>query len=315
MSRDTADSSRRRLLATAALAPLLPALGALGGCASAPLSPIQAKETTDPAALALFNDCATAHGLNAWRRVKDLNVSYSGEWRPLIGRIQPELTDTRFRDSSQERLLPAEGLIAQTHIGPGGHKQVVRRMGQGSGTGDVQVWYNGRPTTDEPLRQASALVADGYRLFLLGPLALVDRPQVMKLAGLEQVGDYACERLMVRLVPGLGFSPVEQIVLCIDRRTRLMRRVRFTLEGLTSTRGAVAEVDVSDFQNFQGIEWPTRFQERLRKPIPHLPVHDWQLTGLDLNRGWSAADITGSQFAGVAKSAAKALPGSNPVLS
>ena len=314
MSRDTADSSRRRILATAALAPLLPALGALGGCASAPLSPIQAKETTAPAALALFNDCAAAHGLSAWRRVKDLNVGYSGEWSPLVSRIQPERTDTRFRDSAQERLLPAEGLIAQTHIGPSGHKQVVRRMGKDTGTGDVQVWYNGRQTTDEPLRHASAMVADGYRLFLLGPLAMVDRPQVMKLAGLEQVGDYACERLMVRLVPGLGFSEVEQLVLCIDRRTRLMRRVRFTMDGSAATRGAVVEVDVSDFQNFQGIEWPTRFQERMRKPIPLLPMHEWQLTGLDLNRGWSAADITGSQFTGVAKSAAKALPGSNPVL-
>jgi len=317
MSRDTADSTRRRLLTAAAFAPLLPTLGALGGCASAPLSPITPQETSDPAALALLNDSAAAHGLTAWRRVKDLNVSYTGEWRTLVGRLQPELTDTHFRGSSQERLLPAEGLVAQTHIGTSGHKQVVRQAGQGQGQalGDVQVWYNGRPTTDEPLRHASALVADGYKLFLLGPLALVDRPAVMKLAGLEQVGDFACERLMVRLAPGLGFSPVEQIVLCIDRRTRLMRRVRFTLEGLASTRGAVAEVDVSDFQNIQGVEWPTRFHERLRKPIPMLPVHDWQLTGLDLNRGWSAADITGSQFTGVAKSPAKALPGSNPVLS
>jgi hypothetical protein len=319
MSRDTANSSRRRVLTAAALAPLLPTLGVLGGCATAPLSPITDREKTDPAALALLNDSAAAHGLPAWRKVKDLNVSYSGEWRALIGRLQPELTDTQFRGSSQERLLPAEGLIAQTHVGPGGHKQVVRRSSTGQPTGAVEVWYNGRPTSDEPLRHASALVADGYRLFLLGPLALVDRPAdrplVMKLAGLEQVGDYACERLMVRLAPGLGFSAVEQIVLCIDRRTRLMRRVRFSLEGLASTRGAVAEVDVSDFQNIQGVEWPTRFQERLRKPIPLLPVHDWQLTGLDLNRGWSAADITGSQFAGVAKSPAKALPGSNPVLS
>ena len=317
---DPRSVSESAALAAAALAPLLPTLGALGGCAAAPLSPITDSEKTDPAALALLNDSAAAHGLAAWRRVKDLNVSYSGEWRALIGRLQPELTDTQFRGSSQERLLPGEGLIAQTHVGPGGHKQVVRRTPTArAATGEVEVWYNGRPTPDEPLRHASALVADGYRLFLLGPLALVDRPAdrplVMKLAGLEQVGDYACERLMVRLAPGLGFSPVEQLVLCIDRRTRLMRRVRFTLEGLASTRGAVAEVDVSDFQNIQGVEWPTRFQERLRKPIPLLPVHDWQLTGLDLNRGWSAADITGSQFAGVAKSPAKALPGSNPVLS
>jgi hypothetical protein len=174
----------------------------------------------------------------------------------------------------------------------------------------VEVWYNGRPTTDEPLRQTSAMVADTQRLCLLGPLALVDRPQVMKLAGLEQVGDHACERLMVRMVPGLGLSPVEQLVLCIDRRTRLMRRVRFTMDGAAVTRGAMVEVDVSEFQNFQGVEWPTRFRERMRRPVPLLPMHDWQLTGLDLNRGWSAADIGGAQFTGLAQGAARALPGS-----
>jgi hypothetical protein len=314
MRRDPADPTRRRLLSAAALTPLLPALATLGGCASAPLSPIDSKETTDAAALALLNDSAAAHGLTAWRRVRDLNVGYAGEWRTLVGRIHPELSDTQFRSSVQDRLLPAEGLMAQAHIGSSGHKQVVRRLGTEQAPGDVQVWYNGRPSTDNPLRHASAMVADAARLFLLGPLALVDRPAVLRLAGLEQVGDYACERLMVRLAPGLGFSPVEQLVLCIDRRTRLMRRVRFTLEGLESTRGSVSEVDVSEFQNIQGVEWPTRFHERMRKPIPLLPVRDWRLTGLDINRGWSAADISGAQFAGVAQPAAKALPGSNPVV-
>lgn len=310
MNRDTAEPSRRHLLATAALVPLLPALGVLGGCASAPLSPIQAKETTDPAALTLFNECAAAHGLTGWRRVRDVNVGYRGEWSTLASRVQPERTDTRFRSSLQERLLPAEGLIAQAHTGPAGQKQVLRRLGQGVATGSVEVWYNGRPTTDEPLRQTSAMVADTQRLCLLGPLALVDRPQVMKLAGLEQVGDHACERLMVRMVPGLGLSPVDQLVMCIDRRTRLMRRVRFTMDGAAVTRGAAVEVDVSEFQNFQGVEWPTRFRERMRRPVPLLPMHDWQLTGLDLNRGWSAADIGGAQFTGLAQGAARALPGS-----
>jgi hypothetical protein len=314
MRQDTADSTRRRLLSAAALTPLLPALGTLGGCASAPLSPIEATESTDPAALVLLQDSAAAHGLAAWRKVKDLNVGYSGEWRTLVGRIQPERSDVQFRISTQERLLPAEGLISQAHIGPGGHKQVVRHLGPDQAQGQVQIWYNGTLSRDEPLRRAAAMVADGNRLCLLGPLALIDRPVVLRLAGLEQVGDHACERLMVRLTPGLGLSPVEQLVLCIDRRTRLMRRVRFTLDGLASTQGAVAEVDVSDFQNIHGVEWPTRFHERMRKPIPLLPMHDWQVTGLDVNRGWSASDITGAQFAGVAKSAARTLPGSNPVI-
>lgn len=319
MIRPTAPDPARRRLLVAATVPLLPAvLGALGGCATAPADPpVPEIEASDPAAVALLGDAAAAHGLPGWRRVRDLNVSYRGEWRALIGRLQPELVDARFRISSQERLLPADGLIAQAHIGPGGHKQVVRRQNgpDGRPPGLVEVWYNGTPTADTPLRHAAALVADGYRLFLLGPLALIDQPGLkLRLAGLEQVGDHACERLVVRLAPGLGFAPADQLVLCIDRRTRLMRRVRFTLEGLNSTRGAVAEVDTMDFQNIHGVEWPTRFHERLRKPIPLLPVHDWQLTGLDINRGWSARDIEGAQFEGVAKGAAKALPGSNPVL-
>lgn len=312
MSRDPLDPQRRHLLKAAALTAVLPALGGLGGCASThTLAPIPEDGTTDPAATALLNESAAAHGLASWRRIHDLNISYTGQWRALIGTLQPELTDTRFRGTSQERLLPGERLSAQAHTGPGGQKEVLRHHGQGTDQGQVQVWYNGALTSDETLRHASALVADGYRLFLLGPLALVDQGLTMKLAGLEQVGDAACERLMVRLSPGLGLSRADQLVLCIDRRTRLVRRLRFTLDGLASTRGAVAEVDTYDFQNIHGVEWPTRFHERLRKPIPLLPVHDWQLTGLDINRGWSAQDISGPQFTGAAKAPAKALPGSN----
>jgi hypothetical protein len=29
-------------------------------------------------------------------------------------------------------------------------------------------------------------------------------------------------------------------------------------------------------------------------------VHDWQLTGLDINRGWSEADVAGLAWQGVA---------------
>jgi hypothetical protein len=115
--RSDPDSARRRLLVAATAVPLLPAFGVLGGCATAPIEPaVPEIEASDPAAIALLADCAAAHGLPGWRRVHDLNVSYRGEWRALIGRLQPELVDARFRASSQERLLPADGLIAQTHL-------------------------------------------------------------------------------------------------------------------------------------------------------------------------------------------------------
>ncbi|MFM2348169.1 MAG: hypothetical protein RL654_2922 [Pseudomonadota bacterium] len=304
------EAGRRRLLGALALSPLATPLLLAGCTTTPPLSPVMPTETTQPAAAALLAESAAAHGLGAWRRVRDLSLSCRGEWRTLIDRLQPELVDARFRIASEERLLPTEGLIAQVHTGPGGHKHVLRRQGSGErDTGSVEVTYNGLATRDATLLQASALAADSSRLGLLGPLALVDGAHTLRLAGLEQVGEHACERLMVRLNPGLGLSPVDQLVLCIDRRTRLMRRVRFTLDGLASARGTLIELDTRDFQNIQGIEWPTRFHERMRRPVPHLPVRDWQLTGLDINRGLKAEELGGGRLSGAARGAARALPG------
>jgi hypothetical protein len=43
-----------------------------------------------------------------------------------------------------------------------------------------------------------------------------------------------------------------------------------------------------------------------------LPVHDWQMTGLDVNRGFAAADISTAEFTGGAAAAATPLPESQP---
>jgi hypothetical protein len=55
------------------------------------------------------------------------------------------------------------------------------------------------------------------------------------------------------------------------------------------------------------VNWPSCFYERLRKPIPSLSVHDWRLTGLDVNRGLNESDITGMAFAGKAAAPAQLL--------
>jgi len=286
---------RRRLLAAAGLSAALPLL--VSGCAS-PL-PGVATGDDDGAARQLFNAACAAHGLAAWRRIHDLNLTFEGEWRPLVARLQPELVDAGFRGRSEERVLPGAGLVAQRHTGPAGHKQVVRRRGAtGRETGDVAVAYNGRPDPRAAVRDAAALVVDGYLVFMLGPLALADReaagqPLALRLAEPEEVDGRLCDALALRLAPGLGFAAVDQLILFIDRETRLMRRVRFSLEGLASTQGAVAEVDVWDHQRAHGVMWPTRFHERLRRPIPGLPVHDWRLVGLDIDRGYEAADLSG----------------------
>ncbi len=269
---------------------LLPLL-ALAGCA-APLP-----EPTAPSAEAeaLLRASAEAHGLAAFRAIRDLSVSYEGEWPPVIGRLQPVLVDQGFRIRSEERLLPREGLVAQAHAGPEGLKQVVRRPG------GVRVWYDGRETPDAERRAAAALVADGYALFLLGPMLLADgrRALAAEMACTERitVGGRAfdCDVLRLRAAPGLGLAEADRIALFIDREGRLMRRVRFTLEGLASTRGAVAEVDALTHATLHGVTWPTRFHERLLRPFP-LRVHDWWLTGLDVNRGLTPADLDGPTF-------------------
>jgi hypothetical protein len=279
--------SRRRLLGAAAAAPL-------AGCST--LLPL--KEAPPPAAAdaaALVAESADAHGLAAWRALADVSVSYDGDWRPFIDRLQPVLVDKSFRKTSQERMLVASNTIAQTHRGTAGAKHVLRRPDA------IGVWFNGTPSTDRDVLDAAALVADGYRVFLLGPIVLAGRSLPMRRVGDDVVDGATCDLVDVWLRPGLGRVALDRLTLAIDRRTKLMRRVTFTLEGLQSTQGAVAEVDTFDHVQRHGVTWPTRFYERLRRPIPGFPVHDWKLTGLDVNRGLTAAMLEGPAFSGLAE--------------
>ncbi|WP_043833762.1 hypothetical protein [Muricoccus aerilatus] len=289
---------RRRGLLLASLA-----LPALQGCAP-PLTPMPAGQAA-PEAAALLGRSAEAHGSRALAGLADISVSYSGEWPGLIDRLQPVLVDKGFRGSSEERVLLRPGLVGQEHRGPMGRKNVIRKESSAA-QGEVRVWFNGEEAVDTERRAAAALVVDGYGLFLLGPMSLAHlraagRPVGLALAGTERVDldgvGHDCDVLRVRVSPGLGFSEADDLALFIDRGEGLMRRVRFSLNGLESTRGAVAEVDLFDFITAGGLRLPTRFHERLIRPLP-LPVHDWRLTGLDLNRGMVAEEIAGPAFLG-----------------
>ena len=284
---------------------LLPslALPVLAGCA-API-PRPMAGATSTAARTMLQASAEAHGMAALAGLADVSVSYAGQWRPLVGRLQPVLVDAGHRGGSQERLLLADRLVAQSHTGPAGRKQVVRRAAPGS-PGSARVWFDEQESQDRDQLHAAALVADGYSLFLLGPMLLAgawaaERAPAMDLADRERIAQdgqlYECDVLRMRLTPGLGLSDADLVVFYIDAQTRLMRRVRFTLDGLDGTRGAVAEVDTLDHVPYAGVQWPTRFHEQLLRPVP-LPVHDWRLTGLDVNRGLQAGTVTGPAFTG-----------------
>ncbi len=289
-----------------------PVLPLLPGCRES-LRPLVATHSTQ-AALSLLKTSADAHGLSHLDAIHDLNVSYQGHWRWLVGKIQPELVDSGFRGQSQERWILHGGIIAQLHSGPAGQKKVVR-VHAPDGKQSVQVWFNGQEATDRSHLDAAALVVDAYSLFLLGPMLLADnlsprRELTLEIAGpaklKQEKGVYDCDVLHVRMRPGIGRSESDLLAMWIDRVTHLMLRVRMSLNGLESTQGALVDVDTFAHRPLNGILWPTRFHERLLRPAP-LDVHEWRMTGLDFNRGESHEEIVGPAFRGRASPVAESL--------
>lgn len=283
----------------------LTTLGALGlpwlGACSTPL-PLSAPAPSDASAAALLLESAQAHGLEAFRLITDINVAYGGQWRPIIASVQPEVVDIGYRGPSQERLMPKLGINAQAYTGPKGRKQVLwqRQPAQAS------IWYDGQLSSNQPLRQAAALVADIYGLFLLGPLWVVDRGLPWSHAGTERVDGRLCDVVESTIAPGFGFSVKDRVALCIDRSHRITRRMRFTLEGFSGTQGAVAQTDTYDHQRRFGVTWPLRSYEAVVHPL-RLPAHDWFITGLDVNRGYGADALRGPEFRGGAAAPAAGL--------
>lgn len=306
--------TRRDALAAA----FLPFVGALGGCINPlPLSQRpNGTDGTDPRARALLMQSAMAHGLQAYRSITDINIAYDGQWASAINSVQPEVVDASFRGSSQERLMPGLGLNSQLYQGAKGSKFVAWQRGSGTPNdpGKVGIWYNGAPSSSNALLTAAALVAEIYGLFLLAPLWLIDqktgepasRVSALQMGGTERVDGVLCDVVRAWLKPGWGISTLDRVDLCIARDTRITLRTRFTLEGFEGTQGAVAETDNYEHQQRHGVLWPMRSFERVIHPIA-LDAHNWHITGLDVNRGYGAAAISGPAFTGAAAAAARPI--------
>ena len=282
-------------------------LGLLAGCAN-PLPIAAAVPASDAGAERLLQGSAEAHGLEAYRRLRDISVRYEGEWRPVVGSIQPDVVDRGFRGGSEERLIPGRAIVAQAYRGQSGAKQVLWRRDEGTPAhpGEVAVWRNGVQVADAASLDAAALVAEGYGLFLLGPLWLAERGLVCERGGSERVDGHVCEIVRVWLRPGLGRVPLDRAALSIDTDSGITRRMRFTLEGTPNTRGAVAQVDTFEHRRLFGITWPMRSYEEVLSPV-RLPAHDWHITGLDVDRGFDATAVSGASFSGLAAAPARPI--------
>jgi hypothetical protein len=251
-------------------------------------------------ALELVEKSVAAHGGDVFREVRDLSVSYEGEWGFLASRIQPVVADRRYRKSSEERYLLGEGIIFQKHVGPGGYKTVLR------GRDSIEVSYDGTEVTEEPPKAASALVADVYLMLITGPSFFLRDGVDLRATGREQIQGREYDVVLARVRPGFGFSREDRAQLWLDRETGLLHRVQFTLEGFETTRGAEVDVTFLDHREIDGRVWPTRFVERIREPFD-IFAHRWRLLGLDVDRGLFEDDLTGTVLSADAAAPASRL--------
>ena len=254
------------------------ALGA-GGCAATKI-PQTILTASDPEAVALVTASQRAHGGSAFSTIRDLNVKYAGRWGTIGPRFQPVLSDRRYRRESEEALDLIGGTIVQLHKGPGGRKFVFR------GPGRVSVWYNGQTDSREEVLRAAALVADAYKMFLLGPFYFQRPGIVLEKLGTAKVGAAECDQVLAVLRPGFGYAEEDRVVLSIDQKSQRLRAVLMTLSGLESTKGAEVEVAFGDWAERGGVWWATDFDERIRSPF-NLHAHHWKLLDLKANHGFA----------------------------
>ena len=164
----------------------------LTGCGS-PLPPIPstaATATTSPDAREIFDACLAAHGgAAAYARLHDVNVRFSSHWASIGPKLQPKLSDTGYREGSEEwyHAMPGGWTVEQTHRGPKGVKHVLRIPPD-----KVVVNYCGSsaPSTDPEVNAAAALVTDAYSMFLFGPEVQVDLSNQQEFAGVMFPTDY-----------------------------------------------------------------------------------------------------------------------------
>jgi hypothetical protein len=252
---------------------------ALSGCASTHI-PTTTLTESDPEAVSIVTASQRAHGAEAFAAIRDLKVNYLGKWGAIGPRLQPVLSDRRYRRESEEALDLGSGSIVQLHKGSGGRKFVFR------GPGRVSVWYNGQPDADQKVIRAAALVADAYKMFLLGP-HYFQRPGVI-LEKLEpgKIGSAEVDRVLATLRPGFGFATEDRVVLSIDKGNQRLRRVLMTLSGLESTKGAEVDVTFDRWVERSGVWWATDYVERIRAPLK-LHAHRWRLMDLKANKGFA----------------------------
>lgn len=283
------------------VATLVLATASLTGCIN-PLPSSLPSNASDSAALELLAASAEAHGGDArFAQVAAINVSYDGEWLNNVWKLQPMLVDRDYRKSSVERIEYGDDwpVVTQTHTGPAPDRgiKLVRWPADNPPAdtiaGGAPVLYDGKRVEDEADRvrkeEAAAMVAEAYRMFLTAPFYFTQRQgrgeptdaMTAVMSSPTTVLGAECDQVLVELRPGFGTSDVDRVEIAIDRETQLVRRVRFSLDGFRKTKGATADVEMSNFAQRDGLTFPTEFLEIVVHPITR-EVHRWHVTDLSV---------------------------------
>ena len=281
---------------------LLALIVALAGCSAFPQARSGIEFDDGRSASDIFEHCLAAHGGDIHEYPGDINIATDGRWYSVIQRIQPVVSDAGFRVTSEERFRPRDGTYAIRHSGPAGNKYVVRTASS------ILVHYNGVAVdADDERTPSTAMTNDAFRMFHFGPSFIKHRATAMtRLPDAREAGrDYL--RVLASLSPGFGQSDIDHVVLWIDAESSRLFRVHMTLEGFETTRGAHVDTTFLEYLQVGPYLLPSRFSERVRGPIRVL-AHEWHITGMDIDRGWTDADVTGSDFSGRAAAPATRSP-------
>lgn len=245
-------------------------------CSTLPLPTPRVVSRTDKHPAEVLRKAAFRQG-DPWKNYHRVEVSYEGRWSLLATKLQPILTDPKFRKSSFEIYQPELRQVTQNHSGPHGSKQ-VRRKNQ-----ITEVVFNGKLSLDSDTTAAAALVSDAYTIFLFGPSWLSVNAHDLHLLDDRAIDQEACKLVAGRLSPGIGSPTADHFIAWIGKDSGLMKRFQFSLNGLESTRGADVDVTFSGhWKAKDGSIWPSRFIEYIQRPIL-AKAHDWRMTSLTLD--------------------------------
>ena len=260
--------------------------------------PFTVQDVQAPSGADIFNSTFKQHGGEQLAALNDVSVGLTGKWKRLITKIQPLVTDFTYRVDSQERLLPKERVYAAHYQGPAGTKSVFRSPAE------IQVHYNDEPSQDPQVLSSTALTADAFHLFLLGPLALADWAEGFTRIADKKLNGAPHYRVYLERQPGFGFADVDEIVLWVNKNTNLTSMVQITLLGHDTTKAAHVEVEYLNYLTEGAYTFPSQFFERVNAPIA-IDAHAWELTGLKINSGYTLDELKQPGFAGNAKPTAE----------